>query len=60
LYAGDNDFICNWIGVESVANTIQWEGRQQFSINAKYKDINYGAKKCYRNLAFVRFFGAGH
>ncbi|KAF4661280.1 hypothetical protein FOZ61_003396 [Perkinsus olseni] len=30
LYAGDQDFICNWIGYEHAANEMDWPGRDAF------------------------------
>ncbi|KAF4701438.1 hypothetical protein FOZ62_001222, partial [Perkinsus olseni] len=30
LFDGDQDFVCNWIGFERVANEIDWPGRAAF------------------------------
>lgn len=59
IYAGEKDFICNWVGVESVANNIDWPGRKNFNY-AKYNSVGYGEKKCFNKLAFIKFKDAGH
>ncbi|EGV64755.1 serine-type carboxypeptidase [Yamadazyma tenuis] len=64
LYAGDKDFICNWMGVEAWADRLQWSGAEGYSTSSVEKwyngDIHAGNVKNYENLTFLRVFGAGH
>ncbi|KAJ9065660.1 hypothetical protein DSO57_1017234 [Entomophthora muscae] len=66
IYAGDADFICNWMGNKAWAKQLPWTGQKEFS---KAKDqiwINpengkkAGEVRSYKNFAFLRVFKAGH
>jgi len=63
IYAGERDFICNWVGTESMINNLDWSGRKNFNYS-QYITEAYGEKKCFsnskNNLAFVKFKEAGH
>ncbi|EER14385.1 hypothetical protein Pmar_PMAR010743, partial [Perkinsus marinus ATCC 50983] len=37
LYAGDQDYICNWIGYEHVADAMDWPGRDAFLEAPRYE-----------------------
>lgn len=58
-YAGVEDFIVNWMGVENMLNSVEWDKRKEFNEKA-YEKVEYGEAKCIGNLAFVKFDGAGH
>ncbi|EER14823.1 hypothetical protein Pmar_PMAR009418 [Perkinsus marinus ATCC 50983] len=43
LYAGDQDYICNWIGYEHVADAMDWPGRDAFLEAPRYEYEIYRA-----------------
>ncbi|ODV72469.1 carboxypeptidase C PRC1 CYBJADRAFT_152644 [Cyberlindnera jadinii NRRL Y-1542] len=64
IYAGDKDFICNWLGNQGWTDVLPWSGTQQFS-NAETKSWTVdgqkaGTVKNYKNFTFLRIFGGGH
>ncbi|KAK2594491.1 carboxypeptidase C [Conoideocrella luteorostrata] len=65
IYAGDCDYICNWVGNQAWTNALEWPGHDAFN-NAKSIDLEAGSGKTYgsmkhaNGLAFLRVFQAGH
>ncbi|RDA88482.1 hypothetical protein CP532_6660 [Ophiocordyceps camponoti-leonardi (nom. inval.)] len=66
VYAGDADYICNWLGNRVMTDELAWRGHDAFN-NADTKALRlagtgsvYGTIKAARNLAFGRIFDAGH
>ncbi|CZT03601.1 Carboxypeptidase Y homolog A [Rhynchosporium agropyri] len=65
IYAGDADFICNWLGNQAWTNALEWPGQKDFN-KAEIKDIKldsgdkYGKIKHSGNFTFLQIFGAGH
>lgn len=67
IYAGDADYICNWLGNRAWTDALEWPGRDAFS---KAKQValrsptagkeDYGYIKTARNFAFLRVRQAGH
>ncbi|OBA21914.1 hypothetical protein METBIDRAFT_10831 [Metschnikowia bicuspidata var. bicuspidata NRRL YB-4993] len=64
LYAGDQDFICNWLGNRAWSNELPWSGHDQFrSLPVREWTVGNktaGEAKNYENLTFLRIFDAGH
>ncbi|TQW01031.1 carboxypeptidase Y precursor [Cordyceps javanica] len=67
VYAGDADYICNWLGQRAWTNALQWPGQSSFKSaptqNLTYKADGgdaYGTVQAAKGLAFARIFGAGH
>ncbi|CAK7891269.1 carboxypeptidase Y [[Candida] anglica] len=64
IYAGDKDFICNWLGNQAWANDLDWSGHDEFAKQPvrKWKagKTHAGDVKNYENFTFLRVFGAGH
>lgn len=66
IYAGDADFICNWLGNEAWVKELKWEGKQGFNEAKVTKWItedtskHAGDVRTYEGLTFLRVFKAGH
>lgn len=63
-YAGDADFMCNWMGVRAWTINVPWNGHLNYS---KQKDTNWysngtvaGTIRSSKSLTFLRLFHAGH
>ncbi|KAL1845824.1 hypothetical protein Plec18170_009530 [Paecilomyces lecythidis] len=64
LWAGDADWICNYIGVQKVAETVDFPGvtefgnteLQPYTVNGEKK----GEFKAVDNFSYLRVYGAGH
>ena len=72
IYAGDVDFICNWMGNKAWTKALQWSGQDSF-ITAEDQDWKYGdsatkgglvrsasAATGTGSLTFLQVFEAGH
>jgi cathepsin A (carboxypeptidase C) len=60
IYHGDQDFICNWKGGETVSNNFDWSGKEKFANMGYSKWEDWGEVKHLDNLTFLRIFKAGH
>ncbi|KAF3935413.1 hypothetical protein ABW20_dc0104081 [Dactylellina cionopaga] len=64
VYAGDADFICNWIGVKAWTEALEWPGKVEFNavklqpyiVNGKQA----GEMKAARGLKFAKVANASH
>lgn len=64
IYAGDMDFICNWLGNEAWVKALRWFGTDgfnsapnvEFAVNGRWA----GLERSYGGLSFVRIYDAGH
>ena len=66
IYAGDKDFICNWLGNKAWTNALEWSGKEDFS-NAKTEKMfsddgktQIGQVKNFDYFTFARMFDGGH
>jgi cathepsin A (carboxypeptidase C) len=64
IYAGDQDFICNWLGNKAWVKRLQWHGAADFQ-SAKDAPWMVDGKKAGRarhaqGLTFLQLHGAGH
>jgi len=64
VYAGDVDFICNWLGNKAWTLAMEWPHKQDFN-SAKDEDYTLDGKKVGRmrtasGLTFAQIFQAGH
>lgn len=66
LYAGDKDYICNWLGNRGWSNELEWSGKSTFT-NSTIKDwyskidqSHAGTVQSNGQLTFLRVFDAGH
>ncbi|KAI8957971.1 putative carboxypeptidase S1 [Daldinia sp. FL1419] len=64
IWTGDADYVSNWLGTLKVANTIEWSGKERFSIQDMtpytFRGTQKGTFKALDNLTFMRIFEAGH
>jgi cathepsin A (carboxypeptidase C) len=68
IYAGDADYICNWLGNQAWTEALEWPGKKDFN-DAKLKDLviadsdsdeSYGKVKNNGNFTFMQIYQAGH
>lgn len=64
VYAGDHDYICNWIGNYYWTNALQWSGKEKFNKAAythwKVDGKAAGEIKNHDKFTFLRVYDAGH
>ncbi|KAF3909691.1 hypothetical protein AA313_de0208465 [Arthrobotrys entomopaga] len=66
IYAGDADFICNWLGNHAWTEALEWSGKAEFNKvplgDFKMSDSGkkVGEVKSANGLTFLRIFQAGH
>ncbi|GAM87420.1 hypothetical protein ANO11243_054440 [Dothideomycetidae sp. 11243] len=66
IYAGDTDFICNWLGNLAWTNALEWPGQksyqkaplEDFKTLDKHHDI--GSVKSSGNFTFIKVHAGGH
>ncbi|RMZ76790.1 hypothetical protein DV737_g4658, partial [Chaetothyriales sp. CBS 132003] len=68
IYAGDADFICNWLGNKAWAEALDYADHEKFAA-AELEDLHIdgdphqrkiGEVKSYGNFTFIRIFAGGH
>ncbi|GKT87908.1 carboxypeptidase Y precursor [Colletotrichum tofieldiae] len=65
IYAGDADYICNWLGNRAWTEALEWSGQKGFN-KAEVKGLTvgkgdeYGKVKSSGNFTFMQLYGAGH
>lgn len=64
IYAGDRDYICNWVGNQYWTGNLTWSGQEGFNKENlgswKVGGQAAGEVKNYGHFTFLRVFGAGH
>ncbi|KKA31040.1 hypothetical protein TD95_002964 [Thielaviopsis punctulata] len=64
VYAGDADYICNWLGNQAWTNQLEWPGHKAFKnadiVPLTLENEEYGKVKHSGNLTFMQIYGAGH
>jgi len=64
VYAGDQDFICNWLGNSRWVHKMKWSGQEDFNAASMMKfsveGEDKGEFKTAQGLTFMKVFGAGH
>merc|ERR1719215_1165018 len=72
VYAGDQDFICNWLGNEKWTMALEWEHKAEFNAAVKkpfvltgdetgpMKGKEVGELRSHENFHFLRVYQAGH
>ncbi|KAA8910482.1 hypothetical protein TRICI_004119 [Trichomonascus ciferrii] len=64
IYAGDKDYICNWLGNRAWTRALPWKGHDQFQA-AKIKAWEADGSKAgevinHQHFTFLRIYNAGH
>jgi len=64
IYAGDADFICNWLGNKAWTEALEWPGQAKFK-SASFDDFKVGGKavgqvKSSGNFTFMKIHAGGH
>lgn len=66
IYAGDADFICNWLGIHAWTENLEWPHKADFNA-AEFQNVSvadgeaaYGRFKTSHDFTFLQLFGAGH
>ncbi|XP_020214594.1 serine carboxypeptidase-like [Cajanus cajan] len=64
VYAGDKDFICNWLGNSRWVHAMEWSGQKSFGTSPTVKFVVDGAEagslNSYGPLSFLKVRDAGH
>lgn len=65
IYAGDKDWICNWLGNEAWTKLLPWKGDLKFSRAKPQGWITADGEQAglatnYKHFTFLRVFDAGH
>ncbi|AOW03211.1 Alpha/Beta hydrolase protein [Yarrowia lipolytica] len=64
IYAGDKDFICNWVGNKMWTDALEWTGAEKFGKaeirNWTVNGENAGEVKTAKGLTYLRVYEAGH
>jgi cathepsin A (carboxypeptidase C) len=69
IYAGDADFICNWLGNKAWSDALEWPGHEEYAAT-EMQDLEIvvgtdrgkkiGQFKTAGNFTFMRIFAGGH
>lgn len=69
VYAGDADYICNWLGNKAWTEVLEWPGKKKYAaaeleplkiVDNKHKGKEIGQFKSHGNFTFMRLYGGGH
>lgn len=64
VYAGDKDFICNWLGNRAWTDRLPWSGHKKFESQPirkwKVGKKEAGEVKNYEHFTYLRVYGGGH
>lgn len=64
IWAGDADYVCNWLGTAWVADAVDWAGRDAFAQKTlepyTVEGVEKARFKTVDNLTFMRVYEAGH
>lgn len=68
IYAGDKDFICNWMGNQAWADDLPWKHHEEYVttplqpwiVNSQEGTHQAGEIKSFNELTFLRLFDGGH
>jgi cathepsin A (carboxypeptidase C) len=60
IYAGDADYVCNWIGNKAWTMALDWSGHDDFNAveDSNWEDM--GMVRSANGFTFLQVYGAGH
>ncbi|KAF9728365.1 hypothetical protein PMIN02_008330 [Paraphaeosphaeria minitans] len=66
IYAGDADYVCNWLGNKAWTEALEWPGQKDY-VKAEFKDLKLGGDgkktgqvKSSGNFTFMRLHAGSH
>ena len=59
IYAGDQDYICNWLGVKAWTDKLDWSGHDAYNAAPINKWVG-GTVRSHKKFAFATVANAGH
>jgi len=60
IYAGDTDFICNYLGNKAWTVDLKWKHQKEYKNSKAYDWKKQGLAKSYKGLTFLQVYDAGH
>ena len=60
IYAGDVDFICNYLGSRAWTRALDWDGRDAFQGAAEHDWKGAGLARSAQGLTYLQVYDAGH
>jgi cathepsin A (carboxypeptidase C) len=60
IYAGDVDFICNYMGNKAWTEALKWDGAEAFNAAPDHDWNGVGLAKTVENFTFLQVYDAGH
>ena len=64
MYAGDQDYICNWLGNQAWTKALKWPGQKSFNAaslsNFTVDGESAGSLRSAQGFSFLQVFEAGH
>lgn len=60
IYAGDVDFICNYLGNKAWTLGLEWDGKDAFNADEEHSWKDSGLARTAEGLTFLQVFDAGH
>jgi cathepsin A (carboxypeptidase C) len=60
IYAGDVDFICNYLGNKAWTYKLEWDGKQDFQKADEHDWKGAGSARTAKGFTFLQVYDAGH
>jgi len=60
IYAGDLDFICNYLGNKAWTYKLEWSGSEEFKAAEEHEWKTGGMARSAKGLTFMQVYDAGH
>lgn len=60
IYAGDVDFICNYMGNKAWTYNLEWKGKDEFQAATEHDWNGVGMARTAEGLTFLQIYDAGH
>ena len=60
IYAGDVDFICNYLGNKAWTYDLKWDGTKEFQEAGEHDWKGAGLARTAKNFTFLQVYDAGH